>query len=148
MRKVPRVSVTALTTMGPEASTVTPGMTVPEASLTVPAIEPRSDCAAPDPCTDDEAGQSHFGILNVRTRRFLHGRRILPAGVVKLADAPDSKSGDRKVVWVRFPPPAPNFSPVASFPPPRNLVPEEAPSLVPQAVMRLRHWHHWKLLAT
>ena len=29
------------------------------------------------------------------------------AGVVKLADAPDSKSGDRKVVGVRFPPPAP-----------------------------------------
>jgi len=30
----------------------------------------------PDPRTDDEAGRSHFGILNVRTRRFLHGRRI------------------------------------------------------------------------
>ena len=29
------------------------------------------------------------------------------AGVVKLADAPDSKSGDRKVMGVRFPPPAP-----------------------------------------
>ena len=30
----------------------------------------------------------------------------LYAGVVKLADAPDSKSGDRKVMGVRFPPPA------------------------------------------
>jgi len=36
------------------------------------------ETTAPDPRTDDEAGRSHFGILNVRTRRFLHGRRILP----------------------------------------------------------------------
>ena len=35
------------------------------------------------------------------------GLTLLDAGVVKLADAPDSKSGDRKVVGVRFPPPAP-----------------------------------------
>jgi hypothetical protein len=28
------------------------------------------------------------------------------AGVAELADAPDSKSGSRKRVWVRFPPPA------------------------------------------
>jgi hypothetical protein len=32
------------------------------------------------------------------------------AGVAELADAPDSKSGGRKAVWVRFPPPAPFFS--------------------------------------
>jgi hypothetical protein len=36
------------------------------------------------------------------------GKLILPAGVAELADAPDSKSGGRKAVWVRFPPPAPN----------------------------------------
>ena len=30
--------------------------------------------------------------------------------MVKLADAPDSKSGDRKVMGVRFPPPAPTFA--------------------------------------
>ncbi len=29
------------------------------------------------------------------------------AGVVELADAPDSKSGEGDLVWVRFPPPAP-----------------------------------------
>ena len=31
------------------------------------------------------------------------------AGVAELADAPDSKSGGRKAVWVRPPPPAPEF---------------------------------------
>jgi hypothetical protein len=30
----------------------------------------------------------------------------LHAGVAELVDAPDSKSGDRKIVWVRVPPPA------------------------------------------
>jgi hypothetical protein len=30
-------------------------------------------------------------------------------GVAELADAPDSKSGGRKAVWVRPPPPGPNF---------------------------------------
>ena len=33
--------------------------------------------------------------------------RLIFAGVAELADAPDSKSGDRKVVWVRVPPPVP-----------------------------------------
>jgi hypothetical protein len=35
-------------------------------------------------------------------------RIVLPpnAGVAELADALDSKSSDRKVVWVRAPPPA------------------------------------------
>jgi hypothetical protein len=47
----------------------------------------------------------------------LEGHSI--AGVVKLADAPDSKSGDRKVVWVRFPPPAPIFP---RRPAPRSVV--------------------------
>ena len=28
------------------------------------------------------------------------------AGVMELVDVPDSKSGERKLVWVRFPPPA------------------------------------------
>src|SRR5438876_3799809 len=38
-----------------------------------------------------------------RTRIFpLH----FPAGVAELADALDSKSSDRKIVWVRAPPPA------------------------------------------
>ena len=31
---------------------------------------------------------------------------VLRAGVAELVDAPDSKSGDRKIVWVRVPPPA------------------------------------------
>ena len=37
-------------------------------------------------------------------------RIVLPpnAGVAELADALDSKSSDRKVVWVRAPPPAVN----------------------------------------
>lgn len=33
---------------------------------------------------------------------------LSPAGVVKLVDAPDSKSGTRESVRVRFPPPALN----------------------------------------
>ena len=37
-------------------------------------------------------------------------RIVLPpnAGVAELADALDSKSSDRKIVWVRAPPPAMN----------------------------------------
>src|SRR6185436_5024666 len=46
MRNVPRPSVTAVATMGPEASTVTPGSGAPDMSLMVPPSEPRSDCAA------------------------------------------------------------------------------------------------------
>ena len=40
--------------------------------------------------------------LRVRACRF----RIPIAGVAELADALDSKSSDRKIVWVRAPPPA------------------------------------------
>ena len=35
------------------------------------------------------------------------GMIALHAGVVELVDAPDSKSGPRKGVWVQVPPPAP-----------------------------------------
>ena len=42
--------------------------------------------------------------LRVRACRF----RIPIAGVAELADALDSKSSGRKVVWVRAPPPAMN----------------------------------------
>ena len=47
------------------------------------------------------------------TRRLARSARIrifplhfLAAGVAELADALDSKSSDRKIVWVRAPPPA------------------------------------------
>ncbi len=36
--------------------------------------------------------------------------RFHAAGVAELADALDSKSSDRKIVWVRAPPPATPFS--------------------------------------
>src|SRR5215210_8697452 len=41
-------------------------------------------------------------------RSFVHWYNVavLHAGVAELVDAPDSKSGGRKVVWVRVPPPA------------------------------------------
>ena len=41
-------------------------------------------------------------------RSFVHWYNVavLHAGVAELVDAPDSKSGDRKIVWVRVPPPA------------------------------------------
>ena len=47
-------------------------------------------------------------VKSAKTLFFLTVRWILPtrAGVAELADALDSKSSDRKVVWVRFPPPA------------------------------------------
>jgi methionyl aminopeptidase len=41
---------------------------------------------------------------------LLFSQRSFSAGVVKLADARDSKSRDRKVVRVRLPPPAPAFA--------------------------------------
>ena len=41
------------------------------------------------------------------------------AGVAELADAPDSKSGSRKRVWVRFPPPA-YFTPMPQLLPARS----------------------------
>src|SRR5688572_15745597 len=101
----------------------------------VPASEPRSDCAA--------VPQTNVATTNTTTTRVpMRARMASPpatgsgpiplrytershpavlarppdplAGVVKLADAPDSKSGDRKVVGVRFPPPAPSFRPVAT----------------------------------
>ena len=50
---------------------------------------------------------AHAGILR-RPCRILDPSSIL-AGVVKLADARDSKSRDLRVVWVRPPPPAPRF---------------------------------------
>ena len=39
-------------------------------------------------------------------RSGLRSFRIPHAGVAELADALDSKSSDRKIVWVRAPPPA------------------------------------------
>ena len=45
-------------------------------------------------------------VLSVGRRRDIF--RCWP-GVAELADAPDSKSGGRKAVWVRPPPPGPFF---------------------------------------
>jgi hypothetical protein len=39
----------------------------------------------------------------------LVGSKFRIAGVAELADALDSKSSDRKIVWVRAPPPAVRF---------------------------------------
>src|SRR5271165_3827533 len=54
------------------------------------------------------AGLAHFrlllGVLSVGRRRVIFD--CWP-GVAELADAPDSKSGGRKAVWVRPPPPGP-----------------------------------------
>src|SRR5271163_2294550 len=46
------------------------------------------------------------GVLSVGRRRVIFD--CWP-GVAELADAPDSKSGGRKAVWVRPPPPGPLF---------------------------------------
>src|SRR5215217_3691833 len=40
---------------------------------------------------------------------------VLQAGVAELVDAPDSKSGGRKVVWVRVPPPAQAIFPANEY---------------------------------
>ena len=42
-------------------------------------------------------------LVSVRIRRT---DPFISAGVAELADAADSKSADRKIVWVRVPPPA------------------------------------------
>src|SRR5271156_1177055 len=47
------------------------------------------------------------GVLSVGRRRVIFD--CWP-GVAELADAPDSKSGGRKAVWVRPPPPGPCLS--------------------------------------
>jgi hypothetical protein len=54
------------------------------------------------------SGQSTVQRGNVELTR--ESRIVLTpnAGVAELADALDSKSSDRKVVWVRAPPPAMN----------------------------------------
>ncbi len=62
------------------------------------------DGAATGPCRvliykDPAATPQHHA---ARVRMLRHG-----AGVAELADAPDSKSGSRKGVWVRVPPPVP-----------------------------------------
>jgi hypothetical protein len=46
------------------------------------------------------------GVLSAGRRRVIFSCR---PGVAELADAPDSKSGGRKAVWVRPPPPGPFF---------------------------------------
>jgi hypothetical protein len=38
---------------------------------------------------------------------WIRNFRLPVAGVAELADALDSKSSDREIVWVRAPPPAP-----------------------------------------
>jgi hypothetical protein len=42
----------------------------------------------------------------LEVRRLLCNFTLSFAGVAELADALDSKSSDRKIVWVRSPPPA------------------------------------------
>ena len=68
---------------------------------------PLSSC-----CRAPQGSSRPTRILHVRLIRTLRDNQQVQrteghAGVVKLADAPDSKSGDRKVMGVRYPPPAP-----------------------------------------
>ena len=54
-----------------------------------------------------KAASSFFGCTGEQRRgRAANALIYLQAGVAELADAPDSKSGARKSVWVRVPPPA------------------------------------------
>ena len=62
----------------------------------------------------ERSGTNGFVLLNWKrdwnlsfVARFVESN-LAEAGVAELADALDSKSSDRKIVWVRAPPPA-NF---------------------------------------
>src|SRR5256885_7701548 len=63
-----------------------------------------------------EAARSGFALLNGKrdwnlsfVARFVVSN-LAEAGVAELADALDSKSSDRKIVWVRAPPPADSWT--------------------------------------
>ena len=58
--------------------------------------------------TDEYSAEFAMGFLEYGGLTcYFRGR----PGVAELADAPDSKSGGRKAVWVRPPPPGPEFLP-------------------------------------
>ena len=78
------------------------GTCTPSAAFSPPLRAPtpsREKCAFATP-TESLCSEA------LELRRGLRSFRIPCAGVAELADALDSKSSDRKIVWVRAPPPA------------------------------------------
>ena len=59
-----------------------------------------------DQCGEKDDGRPLQPRIGLDLCRQLRSLSLLVAGVAELADALDSKSSDRKIVWVRAPPPA------------------------------------------
>jgi hypothetical protein len=94
-------------------------------------------------CAEDSA-LSSAGMFELAGESRIVSLRSRNAGVAELADALDSKSSDRKIVWVRAPPPAIFFSERWALDVGRSTFDRRGRICVPpRRETALRHFQDW-----